>query len=560
MKIPVAFDPNNLNSGKGVRRGTISVVTNNTPDQNLEVTWYTSLDSGDNLILTNDSFTLDKQPDPGLATPLFWPTARDSASFLETINGLPRSPKNITDMGTAWEYLASNNYFILDPNNPLPNIVTDGLVLDIEANQPTSYPTTGSTIYDLSGVENNGTLVNGPTFNTNGWFDFDGTDDEIIVADDSTLDLTTDMSFEFLFKASSSQNNLYPRLIDKSSWLVHILQTPPFGIYQNVNTSAGLRQTGTTSNIIQADTWTHVISNYDGQIGKIYINGNLVRTQDFGSELPCTVNGTVVTIGGNTGTDRQLNGSIAKTKIYNKALSESEVSQNYYQAPIVTDGLVLAVDAGNLVSYESGSTTAYSLTGSLSGSLVNGTGYLPDNGGIWDFDGTNDQINFGNQSSLGFTNGVFSVEAWIYIPSSWTGGSQYPNLVSKGGSAGWDTDGWSLFGFRNYGSGTGYAVGIGLRNSGAVRITLSYNQPADTWLHVVGTLDGSSIKIYVNGILKTSNTQDVNPGNNNTNVYIGRDPSSQYFPGKIAGSRLYNKTLTAAEVSQNYNAQSSRFI
>jgi hypothetical protein len=100
------------------------------------------------------------------------------------------------------------------------------------------------------------------------------------------------MSFEFLFKASSSQNNLYPRLIDKSSWLVHILQTPPFGIYQNVNTSAGLRQTGTTSNIIQADTWTHVISNYDGQIGKIYINGNLVRTQDFGSELPCTVNGT----------------------------------------------------------------------------------------------------------------------------------------------------------------------------------------------------------------------------------------------------------------------------
>jgi hypothetical protein len=102
-----------------------------------------------------------------------------------------------------------------------------------------------TTWYDLSGESNNGTLTNGPTFNTNGWFDFDGTDDEITVPDDSTLDLTTDMSFEFLFKASSSQNNLYPRLIDKSSWLVHILQTPPFGIYQNVNTSAGLRQTGT---------------------------------------------------------------------------------------------------------------------------------------------------------------------------------------------------------------------------------------------------------------------------------------------------------------------------
>jgi hypothetical protein len=190
--------------------------------------------------------------------------------------------------------------------------------MQIEQNTHTTPFTSGTRsqntlLNDLSGESNNGTLTNGPTFNTNGWFDFDGTDDEIIVADDSTLDLTTEMSFEFLFRASSSQNNLYPRLIDKSSWLVHILQTPPFGIYQNVNTSAGLRQTGTTSNIIQADTWTHVISNYDGQIGKIYINGNLVRTQDFGSELPCTVNGTVVTIGGNTGTDRQLNGSIAKT-------------------------------------------------------------------------------------------------------------------------------------------------------------------------------------------------------------------------------------------------------
>jgi hypothetical protein len=291
--------------------------------------------------------------------------------------------------------------------------------MQIEQNTHTTPFTSGTRsqntlLNDLSGESNNGTLTNGPTFNTNGWFDFDGTDDEIIVADDSTLDLTTDMSFEFLFKASSSQNNLYPRLIDKSSWLVHILQTPPFGIYQNVNTSAGLRQTGTTSNIIQADTWTHVISNYDGQIGKIYINGNLVRTQDFGSELPCTVNGTVVTIGGNTGTDRQLNGSIAKTKIYNKALSESEVSQNYYQAPIVTDGLVFAVDAGNLVSYENGSATTYSLTGSVSGTLTNGVGFDSTNGGGWVFDGVDDYITYGNPIDTQYTYADdFSLEVWI---------------------------------------------------------------------------------------------------------------------------------------------------
>jgi hypothetical protein len=364
MKYSVATDYNNLNSGKGFKKGSTIINVDGSPDISLNLLWTTNLESGDDYILATDSFTANHTANTSSAIPVFYTMPRSIDGIISASNGLPSSPRNFTTSGSGLNFIASNNYFILDPNNPLPNIVTTGSVLILDAKQISSYPTTGSTIYDLSGESNNGTLTNGPTFNTNGWFDFDGTDDEITVPDDSTLDLTTDMSFEFLFKASSSQNNPFPRLIDKSSWLVHILQTPPFGIYQNVNTSVGLRQTGTTSNIIQADTWTHVISNYDGQIGKIYINGNLVRTQDFGSELPCTVNGTTVTIGGDTGTSRQLNGSIAKTKIYNKALSESDVKQNYYGGPIVTDGLVFAVDPSNLVSYESGSTTTYSLTGS----------------------------------------------------------------------------------------------------------------------------------------------------------------------------------------------------
>jgi hypothetical protein len=61
-----------------------------------------------------------------------------------------------------------------------------------------------------------------------------------------------------------------------------------------------------------------------------------------------------VTIGtGYTGTRWQ--GKMSKILAYTKALTPSEVLQNYYQAPIVTDGLVFAADAGNLVSYESGS-------------------------------------------------------------------------------------------------------------------------------------------------------------------------------------------------------------
>jgi hypothetical protein len=465
-------------------------------------------------------------------------------------NGSTKITNTITLTSEWTRYTFDNQTTGFNLNQPYFNPATSDAIYDIrniqvEAKSHATPFTAGTRsqntlLNDLSGESNNGTLTNGPTFNTNGWFDFDGVDDYINGQDSVPLgNPCTVMALINCNSGGSGAGVVFGSSANGSDNWFEINNTSVQLFATRIADTDNFTLSGGTL-VCDGTRWYNIAMTIDGATAKIYLDGVEVNsvTQQF-------------TIGDWTGTfdigrrgkvsQRYFKGSISNVIGYNKSLSEDELRQNYYQAPIVTDGLVLAVDAGNLVSYESGSTTAYSLTGSLSGSLVNGTGYLPDNGGIWDFDGTNDQINFGNQSSLGFTNGVFSVEAWIYIPSSWTGGSQYPNLVSKGGSAGWDTDGWSLFGFRNYGSGTGYAVGIGLRNSGAVRITLSYNQPADTWLHVVGTLDGSSIKIYVNGILKTSNTQDVNPGNNNTNVYIG-------------------KTLTAAEVSQNYNAQSSRFI
>jgi hypothetical protein len=64
-------------------------------------------------------------------------------------------------------------------NFEYPNIVTDGLVLNVDAGFVGSYPTTGTTLYDLSGNANNGALINGPTFNSanSGSIVFDGVDD-----------------------------------------------------------------------------------------------------------------------------------------------------------------------------------------------------------------------------------------------------------------------------------------------------------------------------------------------------------------------------------------------
>lgn len=175
------------------------------------------------------------------------------------------------------------------------------------------------------------------------------------------------------------------------------------------------------------------------------------------------------------------------------------------------------------------------------------------------FDGTDDGINLSDNEIFDFTDGVATIEAIVKFPSSWTGGSQYPNLISKGGSAGWDSDGWALYGFRDWPSSGQKSWGFAMRNSGTVRNTSRNNITVDEYLHIVATIDGTTIRLYENGVQVNTNTQTINPASNSTNVYIGRGPSSQFFPGELPIAKVYSSTLSAAEIKQNYNAYKKRF-
>ena len=230
---------------------------------------------------------------------------------------------------------------------------------------------------------------------------------------------------------------------------------------------------------------------------------------------------------------------------------------------IVTDGLVLNLDAGFTPSYPTTNTTWYDVSGGgNNGTLINGPTFSSGNGGSIVFDGIDDAVTLGDVGSLSFTNGIFSTSVWLKIPSTWTGGSQYPNLVSKGAYAGWDTNGWSVFIFRNRGSGTGYSTGIGVRNGDEYLSGQEvYNLPTNTIFNVVATAEGSgnSIKVYINGVVSLTGTQTINPASNNDNVTIARGPTSQWFPGNIYLTQIYNRTLSSSEVLQNFNATKGRF-
>ena len=182
-------------------------------------------------------------------------------------------------------------------------------------------------IKDITGTHD--LNVSNVSFDSNGQITFDGTNDYLEVADNNSLDLTTNMSFEFIVKANSSQSNSFPRLIDKSNYLIHISQTSPFTIAMNITISGGtLRQTA-IGTAFTSNSYTHIVCTYDGQLGKIYTNGSLVKTSDFSSVAGAATNSTSLKFGGNGTSSRVLNGEIPVARVYSRVLSAEEVIQNF---------------------------------------------------------------------------------------------------------------------------------------------------------------------------------------------------------------------------------------
>jgi hypothetical protein len=575
MKYSVATDYNNLNSGKGFKKGSTTVNVDGSPDLSLNLLWTTNLESGDNYILATDSFTANHTNNTSSAIPVFYTMERSELGIISASNGLPNSPRNFTTSGSGLNFIASNNYFILDPNNPLPNIVTTGSSLILDASFLASYPTTASTWYDLSGNAFNGTLINGTAWNSNGWFDFDGINDYInlgsgvLVFDPSAtnfsmggfLNITAHKNYNTLINIGGS-GAAHNALQGNSGGYIEYRTRP--------NAGTSVKQIESTITL-STGRWYHTYVVCDTVNAYLYINGELNNTNAL-SGMPTTTSGLNKDIGFYRDSALYFNGDIGPCQIYiGNALTSAEILQNYYQAPIVTDGLIFATDAGNLVSYESGSNTTYSLTGSLSGSLVNGVEYLPLNKGVFNFDGVDSQIQFTEVSQS--TSEGWSHSTWVYFDYNL---STLRNTI-VGTSTNAQAPGWWRL-YNDISSGTWRTrILLYYKNSSGNFANLSlyvspygtsYVDPAlqlefwtQKWWNVTFTSSPlSQVKMYFNGSLisnaNLAGAQDTGLIVNRLGVY---STSLLALDGKISNCLMYNRELTAEEVSQNFNAQRSRF-
>jgi hypothetical protein len=209
---------------------------------------------------------------------------------------------------------------------------------------------------------------------------------------------------------------------------------------------------------------------------------------------------------------------------------------------IVTDGLVLIWDASFTPSYPGVGTTIYDISGNgNNGTLYNGVGYSTNSGGVLTFDGSDDYV-------LSSTPNLTSTNYTVMGAARYSGGVRGRMITNAA------TNNW-LMGQWNNSTENYYAEGW--------VSTPGPSGPSDTnWriYSALGNVSGDSYSLYVNNSLSAGPNSNGSAGPNGISIgrWIGGGGGEQSI-GEFSFLLAYNRILTTAEMTQNYNAYKGRF-
>jgi hypothetical protein len=224
---------------------------------------------------------------------------------------------------------------------------------------------------------------------------------------------------------------------------------------------------------------------------------------------------------------------------------------------IVSDGLVLHLDAGNLISYKGTGTTWSDISGLGNHGTWNvSPTYNIDKRGDLSFNGSSTQVAIPDHASIEFGTGNFSMETWINPASI----STWQVVIGKyrTGSNPYDVS----YGIRLNNTSLFANISDGVTSFSSSNYTVTTNK----WYHVVyvyRTGTTKTMSTYINGKLIYTDTHTLSSILNTSNsLYLGNynnNEASRYFSGRMGSLRLYNRALTSSEVLTNYNVTKSRF-
>ena len=467
------------------------------------------------------------------------------------------------------------------------NIITTGLLLNLDSGNISSYPGSGSNWFDLSGNSNDFTLVNSPTYssNNNGILIFNKNDSQFAVGPDfgGLVNFTLEAWIKFNSLPEGTVPAIITNIYDGGPFLNFSLG---FDINHNNTIIGGIFNSTwyETSGIRpEIDKWYNFTTTYDSNYIKLYVNGELYSQLAANPSAITTGLGTL--IGKRWDASEYIDGNISVIHIYNRSLLDTEVLDNYNSLfsryttvakremstgvvqvsgmldevsgitlindNVVTNGLTLYVDANNMLSYPGGNIW-YDISGSN-----NDLSFI--NGGDITFNSTIGYFNTGNtgyfsklSASLVPTgNDNYCIGAWIRKPSSWGNSS---GIISIGGFG----TGNESNALRTINNINGEFVHYWWGND--LGANASNILPSE-WIYVLAQYDGSTRSVWVNGNLINSDSQGAVHNVITSDVNVARCwPSDLTLQGDIAKAFIYNRALTLEEITQNYNASRHYYL
>jgi hypothetical protein len=427
---------------------------------------------------------------------------------------------------------------------------------------------------DFSGNGNHGTLqsfANPPTA-TSGWgngkfghaLNFDGADDGVNVGKNPSINDLPSMTISAWVKARSLGEGSVGRIIDKSNstgyafWISSTASTNNISFLANFATPMIRRS---SSNAIIFNEWRHVVVTWDGSFTAanthLYVNGvetgYAVTTNGSGGYVS-DANDNLVIGNDSPSPVSTFDGLIDEVRVYNRALSASEVTALY------SSGAVRFKVPNNLglVGYWSFNEGTSTIAGDFSGNGNNGSmsgfsnpstatsGWTDGRlGNALVFDGSDDHVTVPDSPSLSIT-GDITVSLWFKT----AGGVVGDRLIDPRSSTASNTFNMLFLG----GDTVAFTIDTGAGVSSQSPTSYSDNN----WHHVVGKWDGSDIYLYVDGVQVDSDPQTGSMDNLSAPLIIGdRFDFVGPFNGSIDEVRIYNRSLSEDEVYGLYQASRS---
>ena len=310
-------------------------------------TWYANAETpNDNYLIISDTYS-QGWSDQQNSKPTIWRSETGTTeSFVSLVNQLPdvNGVTGFTDSGTAMKYLMDSGKYFVNKDDYL-GIVSDGLVLNLDAGWYPSYSGSGTTWKDIKGT-NNGTLTNGPTFNSanGGSIVFDGVDDYIFVPDVISTGLGFSGTIEVITNVTGNtvmneRENTSSGVGDFGNGYFQINDNYTFRV--GVNSKKGIPYTYFITSSLSGNPTqlNHYIASYTIPSTTGIIQGILGVNGVFETVTSTVVVDTTSSNNDNIEIGRHKNhiystrycspGIIPIVRIYNRRLTQEEMLQNY---------------------------------------------------------------------------------------------------------------------------------------------------------------------------------------------------------------------------------------